>query len=118
MIKRSLSFVLATAVAAALSSPASAQTLDGKTAFEKLKTLTGTWSGPIGSATGVTRAVRVSITLSVPCRVLTHNWPCPSIAASHGFPPGTAMFSGVRAPLGKRYTPRVEITQRVLDASR
>lgn len=52
MIKRSLSFVLAAAVAAALSSPVGAQTLDGKAAFEKLKGLAGTWSGPIGSAAG------------------------------------------------------------------
>lgn len=52
MIKRCSSFVLAAAVAAALSSPASAQTVDGKAAFEKLKGLAGTWSGPIGSADG------------------------------------------------------------------
>jgi len=52
MIKRSLSFVLAAAVAAVLSSPAGAQTLDGKAAFQKLKGLAGTWSGPIGSADG------------------------------------------------------------------
>ena len=52
MIKRSLSFVLAVACAAALSSPVSAQTLDGKAAFQKLKGLAGTWTGPIGSATG------------------------------------------------------------------
>ncbi len=52
MIQRSLSFALAAAVAAVLSSPASAQTVDGKAAFQKLKGLAGTWSGPIGSATG------------------------------------------------------------------
>jgi hypothetical protein len=47
-----LSFVVAVAVIAAVAAPASAQTIDGKAAFQKLKGLTGTWSGPIGSATG------------------------------------------------------------------
>ncbi|MBX7185542.1 MAG: hypothetical protein K1Y01_10400 [Vicinamibacteria bacterium] len=51
MIKKTLSFVFIAALALA---PAGlrAQTTDGKAAFQKLKGLAGTWTGPIGSATG------------------------------------------------------------------
>lgn len=47
-----LSLVVAAALAAAAASPATAQAMDGKAAFQKLKGLAGTWSGPIGSADG------------------------------------------------------------------
>lgn len=52
MNRHSLSLVVAAAVLATAASPASAQSLDGKAAFQKLKGLAGAWSGPIGSATG------------------------------------------------------------------
>lgn len=44
--------VVALAVSSLSASSAFAQAIDGKAAFEKLKTLTGTWSGPIGTAGG------------------------------------------------------------------
>jgi hypothetical protein len=50
MNRRSFAFVVALALAAA--SPAAAQTIDGKAAFQKLKGLAGTWSGPIGAENG------------------------------------------------------------------
>jgi hypothetical protein len=44
-----------------VSTSASAQTLDGKAAFQKLKGLAGTWSGPIGSATGPKGNIRYEV---------------------------------------------------------
>lgn len=63
MNRRLLSLSLATALAGAIAGPtlAQAQTLDGKAAFEKLKTLSGTWSGPIGSPTGPKGRVRYEV---------------------------------------------------------
>ncbi len=50
MNKLPLSLLVAAALAAA--SPAAAQVIDGKAAFQKLKGLAGTWSGPVGTASG------------------------------------------------------------------
>jgi hypothetical protein len=61
MTKHTLSFVLAAAFAVANSSPAIAQALDGKAAFDQLKGLNGTWSGPIGSATGPKGRVKYEV---------------------------------------------------------
>jgi hypothetical protein len=57
------SFLAATALLA-FGSAAQAQnapTLDGKAAFEKLKGLAGTWSGPIGKADGPKGTIRYDV---------------------------------------------------------
>ncbi len=61
MIRKSLSFVAAAAVALAVPSALQAQTVDGKAAFQKLKGLSGDWSGPIGSATGPKGKIRYEV---------------------------------------------------------
>ena len=61
MIRKSLSFVAAAAVALAVPSALEAQTVDGKAAFQKLKGLSGDWSGPIGSATGPKGKIRYEV---------------------------------------------------------
>ena len=61
MIRKSLSFVAAAAVALAVPSVLQAQTVDGKAAFQKLKGLSGDWSGPIGSATGPKGKIRYEV---------------------------------------------------------
>ena len=61
MTQRSLSFALAAAFVVANTSPAGAQAFDGKAAFEQLKDLAGTWSGPIGSATGPKGKVKYEV---------------------------------------------------------
>lgn len=49
-------------LALAFASPvAHAQTIDGKTAFEKLKALAGTWSGPIGKPDGPKGIIRYEV---------------------------------------------------------
>lgn len=61
MFKRSLSLALATAFVAVFSTPTHAQSIEGKAAFEKLKALSGTWSGPIGSPTGPKGRIRYEV---------------------------------------------------------
>lgn len=51
MTRRLLTLLLAAGVMAG-ATPVRAQTIDGKAAFEQLKGLAGTWSGPIGSSSG------------------------------------------------------------------
>jgi hypothetical protein len=63
MTRQSLSLALALAavLTASGTTTASAQGIDGKAAFDQLKSLTGTWSGPIGSATGPKGKVKYEV---------------------------------------------------------
>lgn len=61
MSRNPLALIITAAMAAALAAPAPAQTIDGKAAFEKLKALSGTWSGPIGSPTGPKGRIRYEV---------------------------------------------------------
>lgn len=61
MTNKPLSLFLGAALAAALPLGAQAQAIDGMAAFDQLKGLAGTWSGPIGSATGPKGSIKYEV---------------------------------------------------------
>jgi hypothetical protein len=55
------SFSLVAALALVAASPTAAQSIDGPAAFQKLKSLAGRWSGPIGAANGPKAAISYEV---------------------------------------------------------